>query len=111
MLPRQVDFFRLATICFTPLFTRFLNLAHFLSERSDWLYLGADAVIARNAHSSVHLGVGLRILLATREISPFSTLSRATQPQIWDFFITSLHLAVFSAFYPICSLRLDFDYS
>lgn len=30
------------------------------------------AVTAREAHSSVHLGVGLRILLATREISPFS---------------------------------------
>ena len=87
MLPRQVDFFRLATICSTPLFTRFLNRAPFLCELSDWIDLGADAVIARNAHSSVHLGVGLRILLATREISPFSTLSRATQSQIWDFLL------------------------
>lgn len=39
------------------------------------------AVIARSAHSSLHLGVGLRILLATREISPFCSLSTATRPQ------------------------------
>lgn len=37
------------------------------------------AVIARSAHSSPHLGVGLRILLTTREISPFCSLSVATE--------------------------------
>ena len=80
-----------------PLFHSFLSLAHFLCEDSDWLYLSADAVIARNAHSSVYLGVGLRILLATREISPFSTLSTAKATNL-GFFITSLQLAGFLTF-------------
>lgn len=36
-------------------------------------------VIARGAHSSLHLGVGLCILLTTRGISPFCSLSVATE--------------------------------
>lgn len=80
------------------LFTPFLKPRP-RSERRLWLAESkCGAVIARSAHSSLHLGVGLRILLATREISPFCSLSTATRPPIWDF-ITSTYLPAFSCYF------------
>lgn len=76
------------------------------------------------AHSSVHLGVGPRILLATREISPFSSCLQCGYKS-GIFFITSffkkLHLGSFfvldfSTFFPpscaaaFWSLRLKIFY-
>lgn len=55
------------------------------------------AVTAREAHSSVHLGVGLRILLATREISPFSPCLQYGYKSgiFYYFFFTKLGLLFF----------------
>lgn len=63
------------------LFTPFPNPAHCLRGGLWLAEPQCSAVIARSAHSSLHLGVGLRILLATRDISPFCSLSTATRHQ------------------------------
>lgn len=80
------------------LFTPFRDSAHCVRE-GLWLAASpCSAVIARSAHSSVHWGVGLRILLATRDISPFCSLSTAPRTPIWDF-IASNHLPAFSVLF------------
>lgn len=76
---------------FNLLFAPFCNPAHSLIGGLRLAESQCSAVIARSTHSSLHLGVGLRILLATRDISPFCCLSTATRPPNWDF-ITSNHL-------------------
>lgn len=55
-----------------------LSRALSLIVDSDWSTTAPGDVIAPNAHSTVQLGVGLRILLATREISPFSVQPRVS---------------------------------
>lgn len=87
------------------------NPAHAVSGALWLAESECGAVIARSAHSSLHLGVGLRILLATREISPFCSLSTATRPPSWDFITSPSPVSFFTAIFEKSLVALNWTFA
>lgn len=102
-----------------PLFAGRVGSAPLCARRPRLAGAGRSAAVtAREAHSSVHLGVGLRILLATREISPFSPCLQYGYKSgiFYYFFFTKLGLLfffffarLFPPFFPLPPVLLLFD--